>query len=67
VLGTRVYICKPADPEGKGMIERFHDYLKTSFLPGRTFTRARGLQHSAHRMARVGQRPPQAGAGLCPG
>ena len=38
VLGTRVYICKPADPEAKGMIERFHDYLETSFLPGRTFT-----------------------------
>lgn len=38
VLGTQVYICKPADPEAKGMIERFHDYLETSFLPGRTFT-----------------------------
>jgi transposase len=38
VLGARVYICKPADPEAKGMIERFHDYLETSFLPGRTFT-----------------------------
>jgi transposase len=38
LLGARVYICKPADPEAKGMIERFHDYLETSFLPGRTFT-----------------------------
>lgn len=38
VLGTSVYVCKPADPEAKGMLERFHDYLKTSFLPGRTFT-----------------------------
>jgi transposase len=38
VLGAKVYICKPADPEAKGMIERFHDYLETSFLPGRTFT-----------------------------
>jgi len=38
VLGARVYICKPADPEAKGMIERFHDYLERSFLPGRTFT-----------------------------
>src|SRR5699024_4100540 len=35
---AKVYICKPADPEAKGMIERFHDYLETSFLPGRTFT-----------------------------
>lgn len=38
VLGARVYICKPADPEAKGMLERFHDYLERSFLPGRTFT-----------------------------
>ena len=37
VLGARVIICKPADPEAKGMIERFHDYLETSFLPGRNF------------------------------
>jgi transposase len=38
VLGTGVYVCKPADPEAKGMLERFHDYLERSFLPGRTFT-----------------------------
>jgi transposase len=38
VLGASVYICKPADPEAKGMLERFHDYLERSFLPGRTFT-----------------------------
>jgi len=37
-LGTRVVVCKPADPEAKGMIERAHDYLERSFLPGRTFT-----------------------------
>ena len=38
VLGARVYICKPADPEAKGMLERLHDYLERSFLPGRRFT-----------------------------
>ena len=38
VLGAKVWICKPADPEAKGLIERFHDYLETSFLPGRRFT-----------------------------
>jgi transposase len=37
VLGTSVYICKPADPEAKGMLERLHDYLERSFLPGREF------------------------------
>ena len=31
-------ICKPADPEAKGLLERFHDYLERSFLPGRDFT-----------------------------
>jgi transposase len=38
VLGAKVLICKPADPEAKGIIERLHDYLERSFLPGRTFT-----------------------------
>ncbi|AYA23258.1 IS21 family transposase [Rhodococcus rhodochrous] len=37
-LGAKVLICKPADPETKGIIERNHDYLETSFLPGRSFT-----------------------------
>jgi transposase len=38
VLGTKVLICKPGDPEAKGIIERLHDYLERSFLPGRSFT-----------------------------
>ena len=37
-LGANVVVCKPADPEAKGIIERAHDYLERSFLPGRTFT-----------------------------
>jgi transposase len=37
VLGAKVVLCKPADPEAKGLVERFHDYLERSFLPGRTF------------------------------
>ena len=37
-LGTKVLVCKPADPEAKGLVERLHDYLERSFLPGRTFT-----------------------------
>ena len=36
-LGTKVIILRPADPEAKGIIERAHDYLETSFLPGRAF------------------------------
>ena len=30
-------ICRPADPEAKGIVERAHDHLERSFLPGRTF------------------------------
>jgi transposase len=37
-LAAKVIVCKPADPEAKGIIERAHDYLERSFLPGRTFT-----------------------------
>lgn len=37
VLGAKVLICKPADPEAKGLLERRHHHYETSFLPGRTF------------------------------
>ncbi len=37
-LGAKVLILRPRDPEAKGIIERAHDYLETSFLPGRSFT-----------------------------
>lgn len=37
-LAAKVIVCKPADPEAKGLIERAHNYLETSFLPGRAFT-----------------------------
>ncbi len=36
-LGVKVIVCKPADPEAKGLLERAHDYLERSFLPGRQF------------------------------
>jgi transposase len=38
VLGAKVIVLKPGEPEHKGIIERAHDYLERSFLPGRTFT-----------------------------
>ena len=37
-LGTKVIVLPPREPEHKGIIERAHDYLERSFLPGRTFT-----------------------------
>jgi transposase len=38
VLGAKIHICDPADPEAKGLVERANGYLETSFLPGRVFT-----------------------------
>ncbi len=37
VLGAKVVICAPADPEAKGLVERANGFLETSFLPGRVF------------------------------
>ena len=36
-LAAKVVICRPGDPEAKGLVERLHDYLERSFLPGRAF------------------------------
>jgi transposase len=38
MLGTRFYLCKPNDPETKGLTERNNGFFETSFLPGRRFT-----------------------------
>jgi transposase len=37
VLGAKILVCDPADPEAKGLVERANGYLETSFLPGRSF------------------------------
>jgi len=36
-LGVAVRLCRPADPEAKGLVERANGYLETSVLPGRVF------------------------------
>ena len=38
MLGIKIVLCRPADPEAKGLVERANGYLETSFLPGRSFT-----------------------------
>lgn len=38
VLAAKVIVLKAREPEHKGIIERAHDYLERSFLPGRVFT-----------------------------
>lgn len=66
VLGAKVLICRPADPEAKGLLERCHDHYERSFLPGRSFTGpadfntqlGQFVQDSNHRWMRVlGARP----------
>jgi transposase len=47
-LGTKVIICRPADPEAKGLVERLHDYLERSFLPGRSFASAAEFNVQLH-------------------
>ncbi|MFE3205937.1 IS21 family transposase [Embleya sp. NPDC059237] len=37
LLGIRTVLCRPRDPEAKGLVERANGYLETSFLPGRVF------------------------------
>jgi transposase len=37
LLGCGVILCRPRDPESKGLVERANGYLETSFLPGRSF------------------------------
>jgi transposase len=37
VLGAKIVLCEPGDPEAKGLVERANGYLETSFLPGRSF------------------------------
>jgi transposase len=37
-LGVGARLCKPNDPEAKGMVERTNGYYETSFLPGRRFS-----------------------------
>jgi len=60
-LGTRVIVCKPADPEAKGLVERANGYLETSFLPGRTFTSPADFNvQLGEWLALVNQRPRRA-------
>ncbi len=45
VLGTKVIVLKVGEPEHKGIVERSHDYLEKSFLPGRSFTGPGDFNH----------------------
>jgi transposase len=60
-LAARVLVCKPADPEAKGLIERAHDYLERSFLPGRSFAAPADFNAQLQQwLERVNRRPRRA-------
>jgi transposase len=58
VLGAKILVCDPGDPEAKGLVERANGYLETSFLPGRTFHSPADFNAQlADWLALVNQRP----------
>jgi transposase len=60
-LGAKVLVCKPRDPEAKGLVERAHDYLERAFLPGRSFAGPADFNAQlAAWLATVNQRPRRA-------
>jgi transposase len=64
VLGAKILICDPGDPEAKGLVERANGYLETSFLPGRSFSSPADFNAQ---LAGAGQPAAPVGAGLRPG
>jgi transposase len=66
VLGAKVIICKPADPEAKGGIERLHDYLERSFLPGRSFGSAADFNSQLQAWLQVANRRRKRSLGCAP-
>jgi transposase len=65
-LGAKVVICRPADPEAKGLIERAHDWLERSFLPGRGFTSPADFNAQLHEWLAVANRRPRRVLGCAP-
>jgi transposase len=60
-LGAKVIVLKPREPEHKGIIERAHDYLERSFLPGRSFTSPADFNAQLQQwLAQVNARPRRA-------
>ena len=65
-LGAKVLICRPADPEAKGLIERAHDYLERAFLPGRTFDSPADFNAQLAAWLAVVNRRPRRALGCAP-
>ncbi len=43
-LAVGWYLCAPRDPEAKGIVERLHGFMETSFEPARLFASASDFQ-----------------------
>ncbi len=65
-LGAKVLVCKPADPEAKGLIERCHDYLERSFLPGRSFSCPTDFNGQLRQWLAVANTRPKRALGCAP-
>jgi transposase len=65
-LGAAVVVCKPADPEAKGLVERCHDYLERSFLPGRAFASPADFNAQLQRWLTVVNARPRRALGCAP-
>jgi len=65
-LGAKVVVCKPADPEAKGLVERAHDYLERACLPGRSFTGPADFNAQLAAWLTVGSTRPRRALGCAP-
>jgi transposase len=65
-LGAKVLICRPADPEAKGLVERAHDWLERSFLPGRAFASPADFNDQLHAWLAVANRRVRRALGCAP-
>ena len=65
-LAARVIVCKPGDPEAKGLVERAHDYLERSFLPGRAFAGPADFNAQLRRWLAVVNTRPRRALGCAP-
>jgi len=67
LLGTRIVVLRPRDPESKGIVERANGFLETSFLPGRRFASVADFDAQLSEwIGRVNTRPRRALDGAAP-
>jgi transposase len=65
-LDAKVLVCKPRDPEAKGLVERAHDWLERAFLPGRSFGGPADFNTQLAAWLAVANRRPRRALGCAP-